>query len=191
MYRSIKYISLGLMRNSIDFFFFSPQEGLIFFVEFDSVLFTNKLLCVLQHIFQRFIYLFFRERGREGEREGEKHQCVVAFCMAPTGDLTHNPGMCPDWELNWQPFGSQPALNPLSYSSQGPTYFLRAGLLCFHLGLYVVFIECVQKFCALIFIGTKKVGDNRKNFLFFFLPLKVGQIFSKVLCCFFFFFFFF
>ena len=29
-----------------------------------------------------FIYLF-RERGREGEREGEKHQCVVAFHMAP------------------------------------------------------------------------------------------------------------
>ena len=25
----------------------------------------------------------------------------------PTGDLTHNPGMCPDWELNWSPFGSQ------------------------------------------------------------------------------------
>ena len=55
-----------------------------------------------------FIYLFtFRERGREEEREGEKHQCVVASCTPPTGDLAHNPGMCPDWELNWQPFGLQ------------------------------------------------------------------------------------
>ena len=45
--------------------------------------------------------------GREGEREGEKHQCMVASCMSPTGDLAHNPGMYPDWELNWQPFGSQ------------------------------------------------------------------------------------
>ena len=27
--------------------------------------------------------------------------------------------MCPEWELNWQPFGSQPVLNPLSYTSQG------------------------------------------------------------------------
>ena len=28
--------------------------------------------------------------------------------MPPTGDLTHNPGMCPDWELNsLEPFGSQ------------------------------------------------------------------------------------
>ena len=26
---------------------------------------------------------------------------------APTGDLAHNPGMCPAWESNRQPFGSQ------------------------------------------------------------------------------------
>ena len=50
---------------------------------------------------------------------GEKYQCVVASVTPPTGDLAHNPGMCPDWESNQQPFGSQPALNPLSYTSQG------------------------------------------------------------------------
>ena len=27
--------------------------------------------------------------------------------MPPTGDLAHNPGMCPDWESNQRPFGSQ------------------------------------------------------------------------------------
>ena len=54
----------------------------------------------------------------EGEKEGEKHQCVVASHMDPTGDLAHNPDMCPDWELNWWPFGLQPLLNPLSYTSQ-------------------------------------------------------------------------
>ena len=43
----------------------------------------------------------------EGERKGEKHQCVVASHMAPTGDLARNPGMCPDWEWNLWPFGSQ------------------------------------------------------------------------------------
>ena len=69
--------------------------------------------------FKYFIYLFFRERGREGERKAEKHQCVVASHVASTEDLAHNPGMCPDREWNWQPFGSQPALNPLSYTSQG------------------------------------------------------------------------
>ena len=25
----------------------------------------------------------------------------------PTGDLAHNPGMCPDWELNLRSFGLQ------------------------------------------------------------------------------------
>ena len=44
------------------------------------------------------MYLFILEKGREGETEGKKHQCVVASCMAHTGDLAHNPGMCPDWE---------------------------------------------------------------------------------------------
>ena len=48
-------------------------------------------------IFKRYYLFIFRERGREGE----KHHCVVAYHVAPTGDLAHNLGMCPDWELNW------------------------------------------------------------------------------------------
>ena len=44
-------------------------------------------------IFKDFIY--FGERGREGEREGEK-QPLVPSCTPPTGDLARNPGMCPD-----------------------------------------------------------------------------------------------
>ena len=50
-----------------------------------------------------FIYLFL-ERGERREREGGKHQCVVASHTPPTGDLARIPHMCPDWELNW--FGS-------------------------------------------------------------------------------------
>ena len=42
----------------------------------------------------------FLEEGREGERQGEKHQCVVASCTPPTGNLACNPGMCPDWASN-------------------------------------------------------------------------------------------
>ena len=53
-----------------------------------------------------FIYLFL-ERGRERERKGEKHQCVVASHAPHTGDLACNPGMCPDWESNQGPFGLQ------------------------------------------------------------------------------------
>ena len=57
--------------------------------------------------FLRFYLFLFKERGREGEREGEKHQCVVASHAPPTRDMACDPGMCPDWELNRQPFASQ------------------------------------------------------------------------------------
>ena len=33
-----------------------------------------------------------------------KHQ-LAASHTSPTGDLASNPGMCPDWESNQQPFG--------------------------------------------------------------------------------------
>ena len=52
--------------------------------------------------FLKTFYLFIlRERGKVGETEGEKHQCVVASRAPPAGDLVSNPGLCPDWELNW------------------------------------------------------------------------------------------
>ena len=52
----------------------------------------------------RFYFFLFLERGREGQKKGnidvtEQH-CSVASCTPLTGDQTHNPGMCPDWELN-------------------------------------------------------------------------------------------
>ena len=52
-----------------------------------------------------------------GERKAEKHQNVVAPHTPPTRDLTHNPGLGPDWESNQWPFGSQ-AGAPLHHSSQ-------------------------------------------------------------------------
>ena len=61
---------------------------------------------VKQAFFNR-LHLFILERGREREREGEKHQCVVASHGPPLGDLTCNPGLCPDWELNQQAFDAQ------------------------------------------------------------------------------------
>ena len=63
-------------------------------------LFLQFLLLFLQDpltfLFKKkiFIYLFL-ERGREREREGEKHQCVVASHAPATGDLACNPGICP------------------------------------------------------------------------------------------------
>ena len=48
-----------------------------------------------KNIFLKILFIS-REKRKEGEREGEKHQCVVASCAPPSGDLARNPGMCPD-----------------------------------------------------------------------------------------------
>ena len=72
-----------------------------------------------------FIYLKILERGREGEREGEKHQCVVASHAPPTGDLAHNPGMCLDWESNWQPSGSQASAQSTELHHRGYFFILK------------------------------------------------------------------
>ena len=79
---------------------------------------TNKKETCISPLFLKILCIYL-ERGREGERDGQKHQCVVASPVYPTGHLARNPGMCPDWEWNRHPFGSQPTLNPLSYTSQG------------------------------------------------------------------------
>ena len=57
--------------------------------------------------FKKTYWFIFREKEREGEREGETQECVVASHAPPTGDLACNPGLCPDWESNQQPFGLQ------------------------------------------------------------------------------------
>ena len=49
-----------------------------------------------------FYFLFFGERRREGERKGVKHWYVkkTSIGTPPTGELAHNPGMCPNQESN-------------------------------------------------------------------------------------------
>ena len=44
-----------------------------------------QALWILPFFFFLKILFIFREQKREGEREGEKHQCVVAFDVPPTG----------------------------------------------------------------------------------------------------------
>ena len=82
--------------------------------------------------FKDFIYLLiFRGRSREGEREGERHQCeretLAASRMPPTRDLTHNPDKCPHWELNPGPFCSRAGAQ--STEPPGLTLFLLSPLL--------------------------------------------------------------
>ena len=57
------------------------------------------------------VYLLERGERRERKRERDIEDVPdilrwVASCTLPTGDLAHDPGMCPDRELNPQPFSS-------------------------------------------------------------------------------------
>ena len=56
----------------------------------------------------------------------EKHQ-LVASCTSPAKDLACNPGMCPDWEENQQPFGLWNNAQPTeSHQSGLYTYVLSS-----------------------------------------------------------------
>ena len=83
----------------------------------------SRQFTVFVCVFKDFISLFFRERWKEGEREGEKHQCVVAPHVPPPGDLAGNPGMCTDWESNWQPFGLQACAQSTELHQPGQFFF--------------------------------------------------------------------
>ena len=69
--------------------------------------------------FLRFYLFNFRQRGKEGERKGEKHKCVVASCAPPTGDLTHTQAYSLTGNQTSDPLVHKLALNPLSHTSQG------------------------------------------------------------------------
>ena len=79
------------------------------------------LFVVLMNLvfFKDFIYLFLeREEGKEKERERNIN------VWPHTGGLTCNPGMCPDWEVNLWPFGSQAhAQSPEPHQSGHPSSF--------------------------------------------------------------------
>ena len=57
--------------------------------------------------FLKKIFYLVLERGEAKEKEGQKHQCVIASCTPATGNLARNPGMGPDWESNRCSFGWQ------------------------------------------------------------------------------------
>ena len=80
-------------------------------------MYVEMVCTVTLFFFKDFIYLF-SQKGREEERK-RNINVWLPLTHPLLGTLASNPGMCPDWESNWQPFGLQPALNPLSYTSQG------------------------------------------------------------------------
>ena len=56
----------------------------------------------------------------------------------PNGDLALNPGMCPDWELNWHPFCLQ--------ASAQFTEPCQLGLLVLDLDVKIIYVDPIKKY---------------------------------------------
>ena len=69
-------------------------------------------MTVLLFFFFRFHLFISRGRGKKGEREQEKYQCVVASYVPPNW----GPGLQPkhpDWDSNQRPFSLQADAQPI------------------------------------------------------------------------------
>ena len=63
-------------------------------------------------------------------RGRETSMCGCLSHVPHTGDLAHNSGMCPDWELNQRPFGTQANAQSTEPHQPGPLYlFLKSDVL--------------------------------------------------------------
>ena len=58
------------------------------------------LMVVLKILFLKILFIYFLERGKGREKDRERNSNVWLPHAPHTGDLAHNPGMCPEWESN-------------------------------------------------------------------------------------------
>ena len=89
--------------------------------------FFNSVILLFKKRFYTFI---FRERGRKGEKEGEKYRCVrdsVASCMPQLGTWPANQAYVLTRNRTIDISVLRVVLNPLSHTSQGKSrYFLKS-----------------------------------------------------------------
>ena len=92
------------------FFFFTAVLDYLAYPYKFYFYFWNIYICMYM-----YICICIRERGRKRGREAlmwERAIDQLPLIHAPTGDQTHNLGMWPDQESNWQPFASQHDAKP-------------------------------------------------------------------------------
>ena len=90
-------------------------------------IYTSNQIHSTMFFLKDFIYLFFRERGREGERQRNINVCLPLLCPL-LGGTWPAPGTWSDWELNPQPFGSQASAQSTEPHQPGlNNVFLKSG----------------------------------------------------------------
>ena len=116
------------MIRSIFSYVYLPSVCTLRVSVYSDPLLIFKLDCLLFGIelheffisLKKDVHLFiFRERGKEGEKEGEKHQSVVASHVPPTGDLAATQACALTGNRTSNTLVHRPVFNPLSYTSQG------------------------------------------------------------------------
>ena len=80
------------------------------------------LVVVVFFFFLKSLFIIFRERGKEGEREGEKHGLPLSQPQMGTWPTTQACALTGNQTGNL--LVHRLVLNPLSHSSQGRTWFL-------------------------------------------------------------------
>ena len=83
--------------------------------------------------FLSFSFIDPGERGREREREGEKHQCERDIDRSPlphtpTRDQTYIPGVCPDGASHSRSLGLQDDTQPTVPHQAGPEHGFFRGV---------------------------------------------------------------
>ena len=117
LYISVKSISSRvLFSDTITLLIFSLEDLSIFY---SGVLKSPTIIVLLSISLKIFNLFIFRESGKEGEREGEKHQFVFSSEMPQTGNGLTTQVCALTRNGTGNPLVSRLALNPLSYTSHG------------------------------------------------------------------------
>ena len=80
-----------------------------------------KRMNIFNLFFKDFIYLFLEKERKKEERNINMWLPVM---QRLTGNLARNPGLCPDWESNQWPFGSQARAQSTKPHQPGPGHAL-------------------------------------------------------------------
>ena len=160
--------------------FQKPTPALQIF--FNMPLNLHLIILVSKILFLRFYLFIFRERGREGE----KNQCVVVSCIHPTGDLPHNPGMCPDWVSKQWPFGFQGHTQstephqPEQCLKSLQLYFCNKTLFLFFFFWWVIHYICIIDCENFLRLRIKVVYTSRENLLVFNIKSSIVRLPAKM-----------